>query len=138
MNGTNNFFSFFFFLNCLTFEIKSYFQGLILAGWSRYDHLAVLCELLPIALPTLSMSMETILVSFIFTFYIYFEQINSRVLLASAYLLQLWRNRIKTKIFRKVDPQSDLIQLQTTCCNVKFQWNLDLRSDASFLARRLI
>ncbi|PAV73431.1 hypothetical protein WR25_04662 isoform A [Diploscapter pachys] len=36
-------------------------EGLILAGWSRYDHLAVLCELLPIALPTLSMSMETIL-----------------------------------------------------------------------------
>ncbi|KJH50131.1 hypothetical protein DICVIV_03768 [Dictyocaulus viviparus] len=36
-------------------------QGLILAGWSRYDHLAILCELAPIALPTLAMSMETIL-----------------------------------------------------------------------------
>ncbi|WKY00416.1 hypothetical protein Q1695_014903 [Nippostrongylus brasiliensis] len=36
-------------------------QGLILAGWSRYDHLAILCELAPVAFPTLAMSMETIL-----------------------------------------------------------------------------
>ncbi|KHJ84683.1 hypothetical protein OESDEN_15600 [Oesophagostomum dentatum] len=37
-------------------------QGLILAGWSRYDHFAILCELAPVALPTLAMSMETMLV----------------------------------------------------------------------------
>ncbi|VDO33986.1 unnamed protein product [Haemonchus placei] len=36
-------------------------QGLIIAGWSRYDHLAILCELAPVAFPTLAMSMETIL-----------------------------------------------------------------------------
>ncbi|ETN82859.1 hypothetical protein NECAME_17620 [Necator americanus] len=36
-------------------------QGIILAGWSRYDHFAILCELAPVALPTLAMSMETIL-----------------------------------------------------------------------------
>ncbi|VDL65804.1 unnamed protein product [Nippostrongylus brasiliensis] len=44
-------------------------QGLILAGWSRYDHLAILCELAPVAFPTLAMSMETILVCcFLFFF----------------------------------------------------------------------
>ena len=37
------------------------FQGLIITGWSRYDHLAALCELFPVALPTLAMSAETIL-----------------------------------------------------------------------------
>ncbi|CAI5446235.1 unnamed protein product [Caenorhabditis angaria] len=36
-------------------------EGLIMTGWSRYDHLAVLAELGPIGLPTLAMSMETIL-----------------------------------------------------------------------------
>lgn len=37
------------------------FQGLIISGWSRYDHLAVLCEMFPVGIPTLSMSAETIL-----------------------------------------------------------------------------
>jgi hypothetical protein len=36
-------------------------KGLIITGWSRYDHLAVLCELFPIGIPSLSMSVETIL-----------------------------------------------------------------------------
>uniref|UniRef100_A0A0K0F8M9 beta-N-acetylhexosaminidase n=1 Tax=Strongyloides venezuelensis TaxID=75913 RepID=A0A0K0F8M9_STRVS len=36
------------------------FQGLIFCGWSRYDHMALLSELMPIALPTLAYSMETI------------------------------------------------------------------------------
>uniref|UniRef100_A0A8R1I3I3 beta-N-acetylhexosaminidase n=1 Tax=Caenorhabditis japonica TaxID=281687 RepID=A0A8R1I3I3_CAEJA len=35
-------------------------EGLIMASWSRYDHLAVLAELLPVALPTLALSIETI------------------------------------------------------------------------------
>ncbi|KAI1732527.1 glycosyl hydrolase family 20, catalytic domain-containing protein [Ditylenchus destructor] len=38
-----------------------YFQGLIMSGWSRYDHLAVLCELFPVGIPSLVMSTETIL-----------------------------------------------------------------------------
>jgi hexosaminidase len=37
-----------------------YFQGLIITGWSRYDHMAVLAELLPVNLPTLVMCIETI------------------------------------------------------------------------------
>ncbi|CAD5214842.1 unnamed protein product [Bursaphelenchus okinawaensis] len=36
-------------------------RGLVYTGWSRYDHLATLCELLPTTLPQLLMSQETIL-----------------------------------------------------------------------------
>uniref|UniRef100_A0A0K0EKQ9 Beta-N-acetylhexosaminidase n=1 Tax=Strongyloides stercoralis TaxID=6248 RepID=A0A0K0EKQ9_STRER len=37
------------------------FQGLFFCGWSRYDHMALLSELIPISLPTLAYSMETII-----------------------------------------------------------------------------
>lgn len=36
-------------------------QGLIMSGWSRYDHLAILAETLPVGIPSLAMSMETIM-----------------------------------------------------------------------------
>ena len=38
-----------------------YIQGLIMSGWSRYDHMAIMCELMPVGIPSLVMSMETIL-----------------------------------------------------------------------------
>ncbi|CAI4227965.1 unnamed protein product [Auanema sp. JU1783] len=54
-------------------------QGLIMTGWSRYDHLAVLAELLPVALPTLSMSMETIMEARVLNQYpLTYENMNCR------------------------------------------------------------
>ena len=36
------------------------FQGLVLTGWSRYDHFAVLCELFPASLPSLVINLMLI------------------------------------------------------------------------------
>ncbi|XP_064179321.1 hexosaminidase D isoform X2 [Anguilla rostrata] len=35
-------------------------QGIAITGWQRYDHLSVLCELLPVAIPSLASCLETL------------------------------------------------------------------------------
>ncbi len=36
---------------------KEGFSGIVLTGWSRYDHFATICELLPVGVPALAVSL---------------------------------------------------------------------------------
>ncbi|KAJ1525711.1 hypothetical protein ONE63_008922 [Megalurothrips usitatus] len=40
-------------------KFKEGFQGIAITGWQRYDHFAVLCELLPAAIPSLAVNLLT-------------------------------------------------------------------------------
>ncbi|XP_034234108.1 hexosaminidase D-like, partial [Thrips palmi] len=46
-------------------KFKEGFQGIVITGWQRYDHFAVLCELLPAAIPSLAVNMLTVTNGFI-------------------------------------------------------------------------
>lgn len=39
---------------------KIKFEGIMLTGWQRYDHFSILCELLPVAIPSLAMCLAHI------------------------------------------------------------------------------
>ncbi|KAK9890873.1 hypothetical protein WA026_012217 [Henosepilachna vigintioctopunctata] len=41
-------------------KFKDGFAGLVLTGWQRYDHFAVLCELLPSSTPSLALSLTAV------------------------------------------------------------------------------
>lgn len=44
------------------------FKGIMITGWQRYDHFAVLCELLPVGLPSLAVNLAYLSQSNIGTF----------------------------------------------------------------------
>lgn len=41
-------------------KFKEGFQGIVVTGWQRYDHFAVLCELFPAAVPSLAVNLLTV------------------------------------------------------------------------------
>lgn len=56
----NNHLSWINLINSFDIELKSKVKGIAVTGWSRYDHFATLCELLPTAFPCLALCLQVL------------------------------------------------------------------------------
>jgi len=60
MHHINNHLSWIQLVASLPEELQKKIKGIAVTGWSRYDHFATLCELLPTALPSLAMCLQVL------------------------------------------------------------------------------
>lgn len=87
----NNHLSWLSLIESLDSNIKNKINGLAVTGWSRYDHFATLCELLPVALPCLALCLQ------IFKEKRFTKQLHENVSKQIGYLSLIPFNNINTR-----------------------------------------
>lgn len=45
-------------------KFKNGFHGMVTTGWQRYDHFAILCEILPVSIPSLAVQVRVLFFRF--------------------------------------------------------------------------